>query len=70
MLWIQRDPFIRIANPDPEGKNDQKIEFLTFSYFCGSAGCSLLRVEDFSFCLDILYVGLGKSKLQLLIKKD
>jgi hypothetical protein len=34
-----------------------------------STVCSLLRAEGFSFCLGILYGGLGTSKLQFLIKK-
>ncbi len=34
-----------------------------------NAGCPLLRAEDFSCSLDVLYGGLGKSKLQFLIKK-
>ncbi len=33
-----------------------------------SAGCSLLRAEGFSCSLDVLYGGLGISKLQSLIK--
>jgi hypothetical protein len=34
-----------------------------------STGCSLLRAEGFSCSLGVLYVGLGISKLQFLIKK-
>jgi hypothetical protein len=34
-----------------------------------SAGCSLLRAEGFSCSLDVLYGGLGISKLQLLLQK-
>ncbi len=34
-----------------------------------SAGCSLLRAEGFSCSLGVRYGGLGKSKLQFLIKK-
>ncbi len=34
-----------------------------------SARCSLLRAEGFSCSLDVLYGGLGISKLQILIKK-
>jgi hypothetical protein len=34
-----------------------------------SAKCFLLRDEDFSCCMDVLYEGLGISKLQFLIKK-
>ncbi len=32
-------------------------------------GCSLLRAEGFSCSLGVLYGGLGRSKLQFLIKK-
>jgi hypothetical protein len=35
----------------------------------GSAGCFLLRAEDFSCSLDVLYGGIGISKLQWLTKK-
>ncbi len=35
-----------------------------------SAGCSLLRAEGFSCSLDVLYGGLGISKLQFFIKKN
>jgi hypothetical protein len=34
-----------------------------------STGCSLLRAEGFSCGLGVLYGGLGRSKLQFLIKK-
>ena len=34
-----------------------------------SAGCSLLRAQGFSCSLGVLYGGLGRSKLQFLIKK-
>ncbi len=34
-----------------------------------STGCFLLRAEGFSCSLSVLYGGLGKSKLQFLIKK-
>jgi hypothetical protein len=34
-----------------------------------SVGCSLLRAEGCSCSLDVLYRGLGISKLQFLIKK-
>ncbi len=37
------------------------------SFLC--AGCSILRAKGFSRSLDILYGGLGISKLQFLIKK-
>jgi hypothetical protein len=53
VCWIQ----IRIQ----EEKITLKIE--------KKAGCSLLRGEDFSCSLDVLYGGLGICKLQFLIKK-
>ncbi len=34
-----------------------------------SAGCSLLRTDGFSFSLDVLYGGLGKSQLHRLKNK-
>jgi hypothetical protein len=35
-----------------------------------SAGCSLLRAENFSCSLDVFYGGIGISKLQVLIKTN
>jgi hypothetical protein len=46
-------------------KNRNKDRIFIFS----SAGCLLLRAEGFSCSLGVLYGGLGKSKLQFLIKK-
>ncbi len=43
----------------------KKFFFINFKF--GIARCSLLRAEDFS--LDVLYGGLGISKLQWLTKK-
>ena len=50
--------------------------FLSFSNFSLnvkigglSAGCSLLRAEGFFWSLDVLYEGLGISKLKFLIQK-
>ncbi len=45
-------------------KNRKKFR----NFFFWSAGCSLLRGEGFWCCLDVLYGGLGISKLQLFIK--
>ncbi len=63
--WIQIR--IRIGNTDPDlyriqiGQNDpRKWRKLT---------CAVLRDEDFSYSLDVLYGGLGISKLQFLMKK-
>ncbi len=57
--------------PDPEGKDAiEKYKTVNkFHLFLLSAGCSLLRAEGFSSSLDLLYGGLGISKLQFLIKK-
>ncbi len=46
-------------------KNRKKLRNFMF----WSAGCSLLRAEGFSYSLDVLYWGLGISKLQFSIKK-
>jgi hypothetical protein len=52
-------PWIRIQ----EGKNDpQKYKKLISYIFC-SAGCFLLRAEGFSCSLEVIYGGLGISKL-------
>jgi len=46
-------------------KNRKKSRIFMFL----STGCSLLRAEGFFCSLGVLYGGLGKSKLQFLIKK-
>jgi hypothetical protein len=46
-------------------KNRKKYRIFMFL----STGCSLLRAEGFSCSLGVLYGGLGKGKLQFLIKK-
>jgi hypothetical protein len=46
-------------------KNRKKSRIFMFL----STGCSLMRAEDFSCSLGVLYGGLGISKLQFLIKK-
>jgi hypothetical protein len=46
-------------------KNRKKLRNVKF----WSAGCSLLRAKGSSFSLDVLYGGLGISKLKFLIKK-
>ncbi len=56
--WIQ----IRIQ----EGKNDPKNRKKWRNLMLWSAGCSLLRAEGFSCSLDVLYEGLGISRLQFL----
>jgi hypothetical protein len=53
-LWIPQKP--------------TKIEKVQNFMFL-SAGCSFLRAEGFSCSLGVLYGGLGRSKLQFLIKK-
>jgi hypothetical protein len=47
-------------------KNRKKLS----NFFFFNAGCSLSRGEVFSYRLDVLYIGLGISKLQFFIKKD
>jgi hypothetical protein len=68
-IRIQSGRWIRIRirnlNPDQEDKNERKLRNFKF----WSARCSLLRVEYFSCIYDVLYGGLGISKLQVLIKK-
>jgi hypothetical protein len=59
---------IRTGNTDPDQdpggpKLTTKVKNLKFS----SARCSVLRDEDFSCSVDILYDGLGISKSQFLI---
>ncbi len=56
--WIR----IRIQEGQHDPEKWSKIKF-----WCAS--CSLLRDEDFFCSLDVLYGGLGISKLQFLIKK-
>ncbi len=55
-----------------EGKNyspkiEKKVRYGNFMFL--SAGCSLWRAEGFSCSLDVLYGGLGISKLQFFIKR-
>ncbi len=47
----------------------QKIEKKSSIFMFLSTGCSLFRVEGFSYSLGVLYGGLGISKWQFLIKK-
>ncbi len=65
--WIRIG--IRIQIWIQEGKNDSKNRRKLRNFMFRSAGCSLLRAEGFSFCLDILYGDLWISKLLFLIKK-
>ncbi len=58
VLWIRIRIQVGLA---------QKIAGNNLIFWC--AGCSLLRAEGFFWSFDVLYRGLGKSKLQLLIKK-
>ncbi len=64
--WIR----IRTGNTDPDpytgGQNDPQ-KWRKFKFW--RTGCFLLRDEDFSCSLGVLYGGLGISKLQFLIKK-
>ncbi len=67
MLWLLIRIWIRIQGGQkwPTKNRKQLIKFI----FC-SVGRSLLRAEGFSCSLDVLYEGLGISKLQFLIKKQ
>jgi hypothetical protein len=59
-------------DPDPHWKYEsgsRRAEKTRKSEENLSARYSFLRDEDFSFCSDVLYGGLGISKLQFLIKK-
>jgi hypothetical protein len=58
------------SGPDPGGqKLPTIIEKSSENFLFRSAGCSPLRDEGFSCSLDVLYGGLGISKLQFLIYK-
>jgi hypothetical protein len=70
LSWIRIH--IQIADPDPDPggqkmshKNRKKSRTVMFL----STGCFFLRAEGFSCSLGALYVGLGISKLEFLIKK-
>ncbi len=57
--------------PDSEsgsGSRRAKITHKNWKKFW-SAGCSLLRADGFSWSLEVLYGGLGISKMQYLIQK-
>jgi hypothetical protein len=57
-------------DPDPRGqKLPTKVEMFSKLHVL-SVGWPLLRAEGFFCNLDVLYGGLGISKLQLLIKKN
>ncbi len=57
-------------NPDPGGQKWPKKYKKLKNFIFWSAGCSFLRADGFSCSLDVLYGGLGISKLQFLITKD
>jgi hypothetical protein len=60
-IWIQIGIGNAVAYSVPEGcANMEKGRNFKF----WGAGCYLLRAEDFSCSLDVLYGGLGISKLQ------
>ncbi len=68
--WIRIRIQIVDPDPDPGGQKwPTKIEKKSRIFMFLSTGCSLLRAEGFSCSLGVLYGGLGKSKLQFLIKK-
>jgi hypothetical protein len=52
-----------------EGKNDPQKYKKGRNFKFLNAECFLLRAEDFSCSLDVLYGGLGKCKVQFLIQK-
>jgi hypothetical protein len=74
VLWIR----IRIGSgfngvPGPgsrRAKMTDKIRKKVINFMFWSAGCSLLRTEGFSCSLDVLYGGLGISKLQFFYQKN
>jgi hypothetical protein len=70
----------RVSDPDPypdsncgsgsrRAKMTHKNRKMSRIFMFLSTGCSLLRAEGFFCSLGVLYVGLGISKLQFLIKK-
>jgi hypothetical protein len=66
VLWIRIR--IRIGSGSRRAKktHNRKKSF----HFLKCWGCSLWRAGGFSCSLDVLYGGLGISKLQFLIKKE
>ncbi len=67
VFWIRIH--INWFGSNGEQKWPTKLEKKGRNFKFLSARCSLLRAEGFSCSLDVLYVGLGYSKLQFLIKK-
>ncbi len=59
--------WIRTGSSRAKMTHKNRKSFRNFLFW--SAGCPLLRAKGFSCSLDILYLGLGTSKLQFLIKK-
>ncbi len=57
---------IRSVDPDLESGSGSRRAKMTQKN--RSAGCSLLRAVGFSWSLDVLYGGLGISKVQFLIQ--
>ncbi len=56
-----------------EGKNDPQNrgkKLINFIFWSTGTGCSLLRAEGFSCSVDVLYVGLGMSKIAIFIKNN
>jgi hypothetical protein len=53
---------ISVADPDPYSESGCRRAKMTHKNR-KSAGCSLLRAQDFFCILDVLYGGLGISKL-------
>ncbi len=60
---------LRNPDSDPWGQKWPTNIEIVKKFHVWSAGCSLLRTEDSSCSLEILYGGLGISKFKFLIKK-
>jgi hypothetical protein len=59
-------------DPDPDwrrAKMTHKNIKMLINFIVCSAECSLLRAEGFSCSLDVLFGGLGISKLKIFIEK-
>jgi hypothetical protein len=71
---LNRD-LVRSVDPDPESERIQIQECKNDTHKKGKkfhvlkCGCSLLRAEGFSCSLEVLYGGLGISKLEFSNKK-
>jgi hypothetical protein len=67
--WIWTQIWIRNPDPDPARQSDpQKYKKIHKFHFL-SAGCSLVRAEDFSCRLNVLYESIVKSIAIFFIEK-